>query len=222
MKTNYINKLQRDMYIGECKGNNSNGCFLDSSGQNCGCFTKVEEPKSMSLNTIQPNGKSVKENIDTFFDNTKEEKINFYIKELEMEKERVLKQEQLNEVHDFDVVGYIKQKPQEQSILSIEERAKNYDKSNCKHFKREHTKEEVYDSFEEGFIAGANEILKELKETLENRINELKEADAQYCFNRWDNPSAQPFEKALAREESNKVTFARQELERILKTLDKK
>jgi len=53
---------------------------------------------------------------------------------------------------------------QEQSILSIEDRAKNYDKSNCKHFKREHTKEEVYDSFEEGFLAGTNEMLPIIKE----------------------------------------------------------
>lgn len=54
--------------------------------------------------------------------------------------------------------------------LSIEYRAKNYDKSNCKHFKREHTKEEVYDSFEEGFIAGANEMLPIIKELLETLI----------------------------------------------------
>lgn len=34
-------------YIGECSGNNGNGCFLDSSGHDCGCFTRVlkEEPK---------------------------------------------------------------------------------------------------------------------------------------------------------------------------------
>jgi len=34
-------------YIGECNGNNGNGCFLDSSGHDCGCFTRVlkEEPK---------------------------------------------------------------------------------------------------------------------------------------------------------------------------------
>jgi hypothetical protein len=28
-------------YIGECKGNNNNGCFMDSSGQDCGCYTRV-------------------------------------------------------------------------------------------------------------------------------------------------------------------------------------
>jgi hypothetical protein len=44
-------------------------------------------------------------------------------------------------------------KPKEETI---EEVAKNSDKSKCKHFRREHTKIEVYDSFEEGFIEGAN------------------------------------------------------------------
>ncbi len=38
---------------------------------------------------------------------------------------------------------------------TIEEAARKFDKSKCKHFRREHTKEEVYDSFEEGFIEGA-------------------------------------------------------------------
>ena len=37
----------------------------------------------------------------------------------------------------------------------LEEAAKQSDKSKCKHFRREYTKEEVYDSFEEGFISGA-------------------------------------------------------------------
>ena len=34
-------------YIGECNGNNDNGCFMNSSGQDCGCFIRVpkEEPK---------------------------------------------------------------------------------------------------------------------------------------------------------------------------------
>jgi hypothetical protein len=27
-------------YIGECKGNNGNGCFMDSSGHDCGCFVR--------------------------------------------------------------------------------------------------------------------------------------------------------------------------------------
>jgi len=38
---------QEYKYIGECKGNNDNGCFMDSSGHDCGCFTRIskEEPK---------------------------------------------------------------------------------------------------------------------------------------------------------------------------------
>ena len=32
---------------------------------------------------------------------------------------------------------------------TIEEAAREFDKSKCKHFRREHTKEEVYDSFED-------------------------------------------------------------------------
>jgi hypothetical protein len=28
--------------IGECKGNNGNGCFMDSCGHDCGCFTIQE------------------------------------------------------------------------------------------------------------------------------------------------------------------------------------
>jgi hypothetical protein len=31
-------------YVGECKGNDGGGCFLDSCGHDCGCFT-VEESK---------------------------------------------------------------------------------------------------------------------------------------------------------------------------------
>lgn len=37
----------------------------------------------------------------------------------------------------------------------VQEAAKNSDKSKCKHFRRENTRLEVYDSFEEGFIVGA-------------------------------------------------------------------
>jgi len=45
---------------------------------------------------------------------------------------------------------------------TIEELAKNSDKSKCKHFRREHTQEEVYDSFEEGFIEGYQQAEKHL------------------------------------------------------------
>ena len=32
--------------IGECKGNNGNGCFMDSCGHDCGCFTIKERSYS--------------------------------------------------------------------------------------------------------------------------------------------------------------------------------
>ena len=32
--------------IGECKGNNGNGCFMDSCGHDCGCFTIQERSYS--------------------------------------------------------------------------------------------------------------------------------------------------------------------------------
>ena len=28
----------RKEYVGECKGNNNDGCFLDSPGHDCGCY----------------------------------------------------------------------------------------------------------------------------------------------------------------------------------------
>lgn len=42
---------QEYKYIGECTGNNGNGCFLNSPGHNCGCFTRVpkEEAKPHSF-----------------------------------------------------------------------------------------------------------------------------------------------------------------------------
>jgi hypothetical protein len=41
---------QEYKYIGECKGNNDNGCFIESPGHNCGCFKRIqqEEPKQLT------------------------------------------------------------------------------------------------------------------------------------------------------------------------------
>lgn len=50
---------------------------------------------------------------------------------------------------------------------------------------------------------------------IERRITELKAADAAFCTDRWDMTKMQ-FERNLARDMSNQVTFARQELERLL------
>jgi hypothetical protein len=40
-------KLGLYEYIGVCEGNNGDGCFMDSSGHDCGCHTRVvkQEPK---------------------------------------------------------------------------------------------------------------------------------------------------------------------------------
>lgn len=58
-----------------------------------------------------------------------------------------------------------------------------------------------------------------MKEYLENRIAELKKADAEFCELRWD-MNRPDFERKLYRDQSNEVTFARQELQRALKFLE--
>ncbi len=61
-----------------------------------------------------------------------------------------------------------------------------------------------------------------VQEYLNRRIKELNEADVAFCKDRWDNPDVGMTLKIMAREESNKVTFARQELQEVLKLLSKK
>jgi hypothetical protein len=36
--------------LDECKGNNDNGCFMESPGHDCGCFKRIqqEEPKQLT------------------------------------------------------------------------------------------------------------------------------------------------------------------------------
>ena len=61
----------------------------------------------------------------------------------------------------------------EENKETLEEAAKNSDKSKCNHFRREHTKIEVYDSFEEGFIDGAKwqqEQVSKLRDELYNQL----------------------------------------------------
>jgi hypothetical protein len=36
-------------YVGECKGNDGGGCFLDSCGHDCGCFTVEQTPEIPQL-----------------------------------------------------------------------------------------------------------------------------------------------------------------------------
>lgn len=51
-------------------------------------------------------------------------------------------------------------------------------------------------------------------EKLNIRIQELRDADNAFCKKRWD-MSLSHMERSLYREQSNNVTFARQELESI-------
>ncbi len=60
-----------------------------------------------------------------------------------------------------------------------------------------------------------------IQEYLNKRIKELNEADIEFCKDRW-NMDYPELRRHLAREESNKVTFARQELQEVLKLMTKK
>lgn len=51
-------------------------------------------------------------------------------------------------------------------------------------------------------------------EILNTRIQELRNADSAFCEKRWD-MSLSHMERSIYREQSNSVTFARQELESI-------
>lgn len=42
-------------YVGECKGNNNNGCFLDSCGHDCGCFVRKPKQEFPELGTKEFN-----------------------------------------------------------------------------------------------------------------------------------------------------------------------
>lgn len=39
--SNDLEKKPKYKLVGECKGNDGNGCFMESCGHNCGCFKKV-------------------------------------------------------------------------------------------------------------------------------------------------------------------------------------
>jgi hypothetical protein len=59
-----------------------------------------------------------------------------------------------------------------------------------------------------------------MKNYLETRIKELNEADAKACAKRWDMSKPEMVRK-LWRDQSNEITFARQELEKALAFFDK-
>jgi hypothetical protein len=58
--------------------------------------------------------------------------------------------------------------------------------------------------------------MKKIIEYLRTRIAELQAADAAFCNKRWDMTKPE-FERKLYREQSNQVTFGRQELQQLLK-----
>jgi hypothetical protein len=60
---------QEYKYIGECKGNNDNGCFMESPGYDCGCYKRVqqEEPKQ------ETTGKEFYESADAVITVSKQE-----------------------------------------------------------------------------------------------------------------------------------------------------
>jgi hypothetical protein len=60
---------QEYKYIGECKGNNDNGCFMESPGYDCGCYKRVqqEEPKQ------ETTGKKFYESADVVITVSKQE-----------------------------------------------------------------------------------------------------------------------------------------------------
>lgn len=59
-----------------------------------------------------------------------------------------------------------------------------------------------------------------MKEYLEKRIAELYKADSLFCDERWNTKNSH-LQRSIAREWSNNVTFARQELQAALKYFNK-
>lgn len=134
MKNNYINKFQR-----EVEGEFPNIKTYDLTKNS------LKEQKGISLNTIQENGKTVKENIKTFFDNTSPEQL-------------------------IEQMGL-----QEQSILSIEDRAEKRFGTDIDSI-RGSNPYDLNGDLKRGFIAGANEMLLIIKE-LGEALREIQEAN---------------------------------------------
>jgi hypothetical protein len=44
---------QEYKYIGECKGNNDNGCFMESPGHDCGCFKRIQQEQPKQLTDLE-------------------------------------------------------------------------------------------------------------------------------------------------------------------------
>ena len=63
-KQHLINMMKDDEdlglydYVGECTGNNGNGCFMDSCGHNCGCFKRVRREETLE-EALEKYGKEI-------------------------------------------------------------------------------------------------------------------------------------------------------------------
>lgn len=71
---------------------------------------------------------------------------------------------------------------------------------------------------EEKELNAARAEIERLTAGIEQRIKELNEADGLFCKDRWDENLPKPL-RDLARENSNQVTFARQELQKLIALL---
>jgi len=68
-KKHLIDMMQEDErlglyeYIGECKGNDGNGCFMDSSGHDCGCYTRSIKQETEHLLSTEANKERLLEDV---------------------------------------------------------------------------------------------------------------------------------------------------------------
>lgn len=60
----------------------------------------------------------------------------------------------------------------------------------------------------------------EIVKYIQDRIGKLYEEDKEYCRLRWDDPTASKEVKSASRKMSNQITFARQELQSMLKKMN--
>jgi hypothetical protein len=128
---------------------------------------------------------------------------------------------------------YIQSLPTNQEVVSDLKRYINYEEFVEVFIKWQGKEEERYINFgkyevRDELLRFVNHLLSsqsepskwisETRNIIETRIKELNQADADFCKDRWD-MSKSPMERSLYRGFSNEVTFARQELEKLLKQL---
>jgi hypothetical protein len=106
-------------YIGECKGNNGNGCFMDSSGHDCGCFIKIPKEETEHLLSTKANKERLLE--DVFNDEKRQgvkELIDTHKQRLEKYSERFDNYE--SEIGNSETWGKrIKQETLEEAVINF-------------------------------------------------------------------------------------------------------